>query len=116
VLVENLDVIAGVFLRGKSVELAADRVDLLGNVFRGPALRALEEHVLDEVGDPAVLGRLVSRTAGEPDPDRHRTNVRHRFGHETETVGERLAADAGISQSSGSRSEGRGSARPANTL
>ena len=32
VLVEHLDVVAGVFLRGEGVELAADRIDLLGDV------------------------------------------------------------------------------------
>ena len=32
VLVEHLDVVAGVFLRGEGVELAADRVDRLRDV------------------------------------------------------------------------------------
>ena len=36
VLVEHLDVVAGVFLRGERVELAADRIDRLGDVFGGP--------------------------------------------------------------------------------
>ena len=60
VLVEHLDVVAGVLLRRESVELAADGIHLLGNVFRRPALRALEEHVLDEVGDPSALGGFVA--------------------------------------------------------
>ena len=33
VLVEHLDVVAGVLLRGERVELAADRIDLLRDVF-----------------------------------------------------------------------------------
>ena len=33
VLVEHLDVVARVFLRGEGVELAADRIDRLGDVF-----------------------------------------------------------------------------------
>ena len=59
---------------------------------------ALEEHVLDEVRDAGVLGRLVTRAARQPDADRHRSDVRHRFGHETKTVREGLAADAGLGQ------------------
>ena len=54
VLVEHLDVVAGVFLRGERVELAADRVDRLRDVLRRPRRRALEEHVLDEVRDAAL--------------------------------------------------------------
>ena len=38
-LVEHLDVVAGVFLRGERVELAADRIDLLRDVFGGAAVR-----------------------------------------------------------------------------
>ena len=37
VLVEHLDVVAGVFLRGERVELAADRVDRLGDVLGASA-------------------------------------------------------------------------------
>ena len=38
-LVEHLDVVAGVFLRGERVELAADRIDGLGDVFGSAAAR-----------------------------------------------------------------------------
>ena len=54
VLVEHLDVVAGVFLRRERVELAADRVDRLRDVLGDARLGALEEHVLDEVGDAAA--------------------------------------------------------------
>ena len=56
------DVVAGVLLAGEGVELAADRVDLAGDVARGRApLGALEEHVLGEVRDPVRLA--ASRSA-----------------------------------------------------
>jgi hypothetical protein len=42
VLVEHLDVVTRVFLRGKRVELTANRVDRLSNVFGAAARRALE--------------------------------------------------------------------------
>ena len=53
VLVEDLDVVAGVFLGGEGVHLAADRIDRLGDVLGRPRRRALEEHVLHKVRDAA---------------------------------------------------------------
>ena len=106
VLVEHLDVVAGVFLGREGVELAADRIHLLRDVLCRAGGRALEEHVLDKVRDAGVLARLVARAAREPDADRHRSDVRHRLGDETKAVRERLAADAGIGQG------GRGLALP----
>ena len=97
VLVEHLDVVARVFLRRERVELTADRVHLLRDVLGRPRSRALEQHVLDEMRDAGSARRLVTRAAGQPHADRHRSHVRHRLGHETKTVRERLASDAGIS-------------------
>jgi hypothetical protein len=74
-----LDVVAGQLLAGERVELAADRVDLGRDVTRGrPPLRALEEHVLGEVGDAALLAPLVARAGGEHHEARHRLRVVHR--------------------------------------
>jgi hypothetical protein len=100
VLVEHLDVIPRIFLRGERVELAADRVHLLRDVLGGAGGRALEQHVLDEVGDAGMRERLVTRPARQPHANRHRPHVRHRFGYETETVGEGLASDGGLAHSS----------------
>ena len=47
---------------------------------------------------PACSVRLVTRAARQPHADRDRSDVRHRFGHETKTVREGLAADAGLGQ------------------
>ena len=90
-LVEHLDVVARVFLRRERVELAADRVDRLRDVFGGARVGALEEHVLDEVRDAAALVALVPRAAHQPHADRHRPHVRHRLGDEAETVVEDVA-------------------------
>ena len=54
---------------------------------------ALEEHVLDEMRDTALLLRLVARAAREPDADADRTHVRHPLGEKTETVGKHVADD-----------------------
>ena len=69
VLIEHLEVIAGVFLGGKGIDLPADRIHLLRDFFRRPGGRALEEHVLDKVRDAHAFRRFVPRAAREPDAD-----------------------------------------------
>ena len=92
-LVEHLDVVARVLLRGEGIELAADRVDFLRDVFGAARVGALEEHVLDEVRDAALRLRFVPRAARQPDADAHRADVRHRLGDETKTRVQNLACD-----------------------
>jgi hypothetical protein len=82
VLVEHLDVVAGVLLRREGVELTTDRIDRLRYLLRGPALRALEEHVLDEVRHARLGVRLVARATLEPDAHADRTDMRHRLGEQ----------------------------------
>ena len=91
VLVEHLDVVAGVFLGRERVELPANRVDRLRDLLRRSARRALEQHVLDEMGDAAFGIALVARSAREPDADGNRAHVRHRLGDEPETRRQRLS-------------------------
>ena len=69
VLIEHLEVIAGVFLGGKGIDLPADRIHLLRDFFRRPGGRALEEHVLDKVRDAHAFRRFVPRAARQPDAD-----------------------------------------------
>ncbi len=74
-----LDVVAGVLLARERVELAADPVDLGRDVARGRALlRALEEHVLGEMGDATDLGGLVARARREHDETGDGLRLRHR--------------------------------------
>ena len=91
VLVEHLDVVARVLLRRERVQLTADRVDRLGDVLCRSGIGALEEHVLDEVGDPALRVALVTRSTRQPDADRHGTHLRHRLGDEAKTGIQHLA-------------------------
>ena len=91
VLVEHLDVVAGVLLRGERVELSADRVDRLRDVLGGARVGAFEEHVLDEMGDAAERIGLVTRPARQPHADRHRPNLRHRLGDEAQAGVQHLA-------------------------
>jgi len=92
-LVEDLDVIAGVFLRREGVEVPAKLIDLLRDVLGGTEPGALEDHVLHEMRDAAVLDWLVARTPGEPDAYAHRPDVVHGLGDETDPVVEDLADD-----------------------
>ena len=92
-LVEHLDVVARVFLRGERVELPADRVDRLRDVLGRSGAGALEEHVLDEVRDAAALGRFVARAARQPDADADRADLRHPLGEKAEAVIENVSDD-----------------------
>ena len=92
-LVEDLDVVARVFLGGKGVHLTADRIDRLGDILRRSRSRSLEEHVLDEVRDPALLLRFVAGTAGQPHADAYRADMRHPLRKKTEPIRQHLADD-----------------------
>ena len=58
VLVQDLDIEADGFLAGEGVEIAADAVDLTGDVLGGAGGGAFEDHVLDEVGEAVFRGRV----------------------------------------------------------
>jgi len=83
------------------VELSADRIDGLRDVLRGPARRALEEHVLDEVRDAAALGGFMARAARQPDADADRADRRHPLSEKTKTVTENVSDDRRIRQGVG---------------
>src|SRR5206468_822462 len=56
-------------------------------------LRALEDHVLDEVADAALEGRLVAAAALQPHSHRHAAHVGHGFGEEGDAVRKDLLDD-----------------------
>jgi len=89
VLVENLGVEAHQLLAGEGVQVAADRIhrarDLLRRAIRG----ALEQHVLDEVGDAVAIRGLAPRAGGDPHAHRNRAHVRHSLGNDAQAIGER---------------------------
>src|ERR1051325_3578560 len=92
-LVEHLDVIAGVLLRREGVHLTANRIDGLRDVLGAARVGALEEHVLDEVRNTALLLRFVARSACEPHTDADRPHVRHPLGKKPETIRKHVADD-----------------------
>ena len=91
--VDDVGVEARRLLVGHRVELAADRVHLLGDPARRPPLRALEDHVLEQVRDAAVRGRLVRRPDVRPHADGGGAHVGHRLGQHEQTVRKRGGAD-----------------------
>ena len=84
-----LHVVARELLAREGVELPSDRVDLGRDVpGRRPPLGALEEHVLREVGDPALFASLVPGAGREHDEARDGLGVVHRRGQHARAVGE----------------------------
>ena len=67
VLAQHARVIGGRVDPGRGVELAADRLDLLGDVASAPPRGALEGHMLQEMRDAMLALRFAS--AAGPDPD-----------------------------------------------
>ena len=69
-----------VLARGRRVQLAAERVEDLGDVLRGVRVGALEEQVLEEVRDPRLRRRLVARAGADPEAERNRAHARDPLG------------------------------------
>src|SRR6058998_2488756 len=63
--------------RGIGVERAAPGLERESDLLRGPPLRPLEHHVLEQVGHTHLGPGLVSAGASNPDPHRYRPHVRH---------------------------------------
>ncbi len=77
---EHAGVIGGHLDAGAGIEVAADRLDLLGDLARGAARRALERHVLEEMRDAVLVRRFVAAAAPDPDAERSGLQMRHRIG------------------------------------
>jgi len=93
VLVEHFGVEAGEFLSGERIEHAADGVHRTGNLFGGAALRALEDHVLEEMGDAVLRGVLPARARANPDAHGDRTHMGHRLGQDNQAVRQDVLLD-----------------------
>jgi hypothetical protein len=91
--VEHLQVERRVLLGGEGVHVAAHGVHLGRDRLGRAAAGALEHHVLDEVGEPALCLALVAAAALDPHPDRHGAHVGHGLAEQREAVGKNLADD-----------------------
>src|SRR5439155_21855678 len=91
--VENLDVVARVFLGRECVELSTDGIDLLRDAFGRARACPLEEHVLDKVRDAALLGGFMARASCEPDADADGAHLSHALGQDAKAVVENVSDD-----------------------
>ena len=71
-------------MTGRGVEVAADGLDLLGDLARGAARGALERHVLEQMRNAVLVGTLVAAAGADPDPERGAFEMRHRVGNDDE--------------------------------
>ncbi len=88
VLAQHAGVIGGGVDTGRGVEVAADILDLFGDLLGAAARRALEGHVFEEMGD-AVLGSRLAPAAGpDPDAERDGLDLGHGVADHGQTIGE----------------------------
>src|SRR2546425_7015369 len=83
----------GVLVGVEGALVPADRVHLCRDHLCRAVLRALEDHVLDEVADAALGGGLMAAAALQPHPHGHAAHVRHGFGEEGDAVRKDLLDD-----------------------
>ena len=86
VLLEDAGIVCGGFHAGGGVDLAAGGFDFLRDGARRTARRALEGHVLEEVGDAIFLRPLVAGAGLHPDAQRRRLEMRHVMGDDMDAV------------------------------
>src|SRR6266404_7134838 len=91
--VEDLDVEADGLLAGERINIAANGIHLPGNLLRSPRGGPLEQHVFNEMRDTVALGHLVARSSLHPDADGDRTNVRHLFAQNNQSIGKNFTFD-----------------------
>ena len=79
-------IIVGVFFCSKSVDLPADGIESRGQLGRCAGLCALEQHMLQKVGDAAQRLRLVAGAAFHPDADGAGAHRGHLFRQDAHAV------------------------------
>src|SRR5713226_10352332 len=90
VLVKNFGIEADLLLGSEGIEHAADGIHFARDGFGGAALRALEDHVLHEVGETVFLGDFAAGTVANPDAHGDGTHVGHGLGDHHEAVGQNV--------------------------
>ena len=91
--IEHFGVEADLFLGGEGVKHAADGIHFTRDRFRGAALGAFENHVLNEVGQAVFVGCFSARTAAHPHADGNGAHVRHILGNDHQVVGQSVLFD-----------------------
>ena len=86
ILLQHLRVIRRAFARGIGVEVAADRLDLLGDRAGAAPLGALERHVFEKMRDAVDLRRLVPCADIDPQAERDRVHGIDAVGDDAQPV------------------------------
>ena len=89
VLLQHLGVIGRALARGIGVEMAADRLDLLGDRAGAAPLGALERHVFEKMRDAVDLRRLVPGADIDPEAERDRVDRVDAVGDDPQPVRQR---------------------------
>ena len=85
-LVKQARVEAGVLARGEGVEFSTQRIERSRDVERTARRRALEEHVLHEMGHAVFGRRLVAATHAHPETERRGAHALHMLGNDRYAV------------------------------
>ena len=73
----RLGVVTSHFLAREGVQITSDALHVLRNPPGRTPLRALEQHVLDEMTDAVRLSRFVTSAHSDPQAEAHAGHVRH---------------------------------------
>ena len=79
---EHARIIGGALGAGRRVEIAADRLDFLGDLPRAAPPRALERHVFEQMRNAVLVAAFVAAAGIDPDAERGGLEMRHRIGHD----------------------------------
>jgi hypothetical protein len=94
VVAHHARIIGGRVDAGRRVQLAAHRLDLLGDILRGPARRSLEGHVLQEMRDAVLAFRFAPAACAHPKPERHGLDFGHGVADHGQAIGKLCLLEA----------------------
>jgi len=108
-LVENFGVETDLFLGSEGVQHAADGIHFAGDVLGGASFGALENHVLDEVGEAVFFGDFAAGAVANPDANGNGADMAHGLGQNDEAVGKKVLLDvARLTRHEGILTHGKG--------
>lgn len=87
VRIQHLHIIAGIFLGGKGVELAAKRVHGNGNMLCRALIGAFKDHVLNKMGNAAQFFGFMAAAVADPDANGSRADIIDVLGHHPHAIG-----------------------------
>src|SRR3989338_3748330 len=103
VLVKHLGVVTGVFLGSKGIQHAADRVHFLRDAGGTALFGSFEEKVLDEMRNPVLVARLVTRPVLYPDSQANGAGICHLMREDANTVGQDRSEERRVGKEGRSR-------------